>query len=143
MIDKKDMLVKVASYDKATCVLANTVIAYKEMMAKKAADPTVAPSNAYFNTAADLLAEQPTTNKRMITGAGIGLIAGLLGGAAFGRPAKAKWNDMRLPKSITMPIGGIYGAGIGAAGASLLESIRLGNKAKESVEKYRGKIPWC
>ena len=35
MLDKKDMLVKVASYDKATCVLANTVIAYKEMMAKK------------------------------------------------------------------------------------------------------------
>ena len=37
MIDKKDMLVKVASYDKATCVLANVVINFKEALQKQSA----------------------------------------------------------------------------------------------------------
>ena len=42
MIDKKEMLMKVASYDKATCVLANTVMAYSELKKKAAAiDDTI------------------------------------------------------------------------------------------------------
>lgn len=40
MIDKKEMLMKVASYDKTARVLANVVLAYKDMMAKKAAKET-------------------------------------------------------------------------------------------------------
>lgn len=37
MIDKKEMLVKVASYDKTACVLANAVIRFKEAMQKQSA----------------------------------------------------------------------------------------------------------
>ena len=38
MIDKKEMLMKVASYDKVACVLANTVMAYSELKKKAVFD---------------------------------------------------------------------------------------------------------
>ena len=142
MLDRKEMTTKVAAYDKTACMIANALIERNDVLAKiasqqKTAEPVVAPSNAYFNTAADMVVEAPNSQKRVLTGAGVGLLAGLIGGALAGRPRNAKWNDMRFPRAVSIPMGGVYGAGIGALGMGLIESLRLSRKAKESVEKYR------
>ncbi len=38
MLDNKEMLMKVASYDKATCIVANAVINFKDALKKQAAE---------------------------------------------------------------------------------------------------------
>lgn len=135
MIDKKEMLMKVASYDKTACVLSDVVLTYKDMMAKKA-ESEVVPSNVYFNVAADMAAEQPVSQRRILTGAGLGLLAGLLGGVAIGKKrsifTKPGWSRQE-----TIPAGAAAGVMLGSAIPTITESIRLGRKQRELIEKYR------
>lgn len=106
---------------------------------EKKAEPVVAPSNVYFNTAADMALEQPKSQKRVLMGGGIGLLAGLLAGGM----GAAAHNDAGL-----IPLGAIGGFGLGTAGMGIYEGLRLANKQKELVNKYRaaeaaqsGKVP--
>lgn len=139
MIDKKDMLVKVASYDKATCVLANTVIAYKEMMAKKAAydNLPVGRSNALQGALADQIVEGPRTLATIGGGAGIGLLAGLLLGAAKPVQQRSFNNPWAPTRGQNIAAGGTAGAVLGANAASVYELIRRTIKGKKDVQKYR------
>ena len=132
MLNNKEMLVKVASYDKAICVVADAVIRFKDAMNKQAAytNLPVAPSNAYQGALADQLKEGPRTMATAAAGGGLGLLLGLLAGAA---QKSTPWS----PRSLNMGVGGINGLALGTAGALGFEGIRRTIKAKKDVEGYR------
>ena len=132
MLDKKEMLMKVASYDKATCVLAGSIMAYKDLMTKKAAydNLPVAHSNALQGALADQIVEGPRTLATIGAGGGLGLLAGMLLGAAA-KPTP--WQ----PRGANMAAGGTVGAILGTNAASLYEIIRRTIKGKNDVQKYR------
>ena len=141
MLDRKEMTTKVAAYDKTACMIANALIERNDVLAKiasqqKIAEPEVVPSNVYFNVAADMAAEQPVSQRRVLTGAGLGLLAGLLGGAVVGKKrsifTKPGWSRQE-----TIPAGAAAGVMLGSAIPAVTESIRLGRKQRELIEKYR------